>query len=156
MRFCPECRTELIERNLGGANRRCCPDATCGFVHWNNPMPVVAVIVETPDGVLLAHNKSWPASWYSVITGFLEAGETPEECARRETREETGLETSAAAFIGIYPFHQKNQLILAYHVRAQGSVTLNEELDDYKIIPKAELKGWNSATGYAVRDWLKQ
>jgi hypothetical protein len=54
----------------------------------------------------------------------------------------------------VYPFPQQNQVIIAYHIKAAGAVTLNHELDDYKIVPKGELKGWRFGTGLAVNDWL--
>ncbi len=156
MKFCPMCKKELILKQIDEKERLCCPDSNCGFVFWNNPVPIVAGIVETPEGVILAHNKAWPARIYSVITGFLESGELPEEAVKRETFEELGLNIHRTCFIGIYPFNEMNQVIMAYHVIADGKVTLNEELDDYKVIPKDKLKGWSFGTGLAVNDWVKK
>ena len=134
--------------------RRGCPDGACGFVLWNNPTPVVAMIVEVEGGVVLAHNVTWPKSFYSIITGFLEAGEDPLECAKRETMEELNLHTLESSLVGVYAFPQQNQVIIAYHIKAAGEVKLNHELDDYKIVPATELKGWDMGTGLAINDWL--
>ena len=154
MKFCPECAKPLSEGLVDNEIRTCCPDQSCGFVFWENPTPVVAILVETPDGVVMAHNVSWPPSLYSIISGFLEKGEDPQECALRETQEELGLVGDEATLIGVYPFARMNQVIMAYHVKAQGPITLNHELDDYKIVPADEVQPWRFGTGLAVRDWL--
>lgn len=81
--------------------------------------------------------------------------ELPQDTAVRETQEELGLKAFDVKFVGHYMFHAKNQLIIAYSVKAEGQITLNHELDDYKVIPVKKLKGWPTATGEAVSDWLK-
>ncbi|CAH2786976.1 MAG: Nudix hydrolase family protein [uncultured Paraburkholderia sp.] len=82
-RFCPRCATLLTERadpeHEGGRVRQSCPDAACGYVHWNNSLPVVAAIVEYEGKILLARNAAWPEGMFPLITGFLENGETPEQ-----------------------------------------------------------------------------
>jgi len=57
--------------------------------------------------------------------------------------------------VGLYPYAQMNQLLIVYHVRAEGDITLGEELDAYKVIPVHRLKPWPFGTGPAVRDWLE-
>lgn len=156
MKFCPLCASPLGEGLVDNEIRVCCPNQSCGFVHFENPTPVVAVLVETPDGVVMAHNVSWPAGVYSIITGFLEKGEDPKLCALRETEEELGLISDEATLIGVYPFERMNQVIIAYYVKAQGAITLNHELDDYKLVPAEEVKPWRFGTGLAVKDWLDQ
>ena len=85
--YCPLCATPLQNAELGGRLRRVCPDAACGFVHWDNPVPVVAAIVEHEGQIILARNVAWPASFYALITGFLERGEEPEIGVQREVEE---------------------------------------------------------------------
>ncbi|WP_317933190.1 NUDIX domain-containing protein [Halioxenophilus sp. WMMB6] len=154
MKYCPECASPLAEQLIDDQIRLGCSTLECQFVHWNNPTPVVAVIVEVADGVVMAHNVSWPPDFYSIITGFLETGEDPIECARRETEEELSLVCDEISLVGVYPFARQNQVIIAYHARAWGEVRLNHELDDYKIVPVDELQGWPMATGLAVTEWL--
>ena len=161
MKFCPMCQASMEIRSVDGEERLACASA-CGFVHWDNPTPVVAVVVETDDGIVLAHNRLWPQGMFSIITGFLERGETPEQCALRETQEELGLTGTQADFIGFELFdgrgvngHEYNQLIIGFYVRVSGDIRLDEnELDEYKVIPRDRLKGWNSATGKIVTRWL--
>jgi len=130
----------------------------CGFIHYDNPTPVVAAVVEHDGMVVLAHNRAWPPamkSFYGLITGFLERAESPSQCALREVGEELGLHATTATLIGVYPFAQMNQVIIAYHVPADGTITLNEELDDFRHVPLHECKVWPAGTGFALRDWLR-
>jgi NADH pyrophosphatase NudC (nudix superfamily) len=154
MRYCPQCRAELAEYMLDGKLRLGCSDTRCDFVHWNNPTPVVACIIEYDGKVLLAKNAKWKMDFYALITGFLEAGESPEDGALREMYEEVGLRGEIVAHVGNYPFFEQNQLMLVYHVIGYGEIRLNEELSDYKLVPHAEVQPWSRGTGIALRDWL--
>ena len=157
MRFCPKCAQPLIDLPLAGKQRMACPDHVCGFVHWDNPLPVVAAIIEheESDGkILLARNKAWTVEFFGLITGFLERDESPEEGIAREVMEEVGLETTATALVGVYDFRRKNELIIAYHVKARGEIVLNEELSDYRLVAPEKLVPWDAGTGHAVKDWL--
>jgi NAD+ diphosphatase len=48
-----------------------------------------------------------------------------------------------------------NQVIIVYHVAANGTISLNEELDDFRHVPLHECKAWSGGTGLALRDWLR-
>ncbi|MCI4668055.1 MAG: NUDIX domain-containing protein, partial [Bacteroidia bacterium] len=141
----------------GGRVRQICPDSSCGWTHWDNPVPVVAAIVERRGKVVLVRNVGWPESWYGLVTGFLEKKESPEEGILREVKEELGLEAETADFVGLYTFYRMNQLIIAYHIRAEeGEIKIDEEeIADYKEIPIEKVKPWPAATGLALNDWLK-
>lgn len=132
-----------------------CVSESCNYIHYDNPVPVVAAVVEYEDKILLAHNVLWPPQWYALITGFLEKDESPEEGVIRELKEETNLDAVSASLIGVYPFARMNQVIIAYHVPATGSIQLNEELDDYKLFDKHKVRYWGAGTGYALRDHIK-
>lgn len=154
MKFCPQCAHPLVEAAIDGEIRNACSDTSCGFIHFNNPTPVIAMIVEVDGGVVMAHNVSWPRKFYSIITGFLEEGEDPLECAVRETKEELNLDTIESSLVGAYAFPQQNQVIIAYHIKAAGEIKLNDELDDYRITPAEEIRPWDFGTGLALKDWL--
>ncbi len=151
-RFCPRCAKPLQISDLAGRDRNNCGE--CNFVHWNNPLPVVAAIVQLGEEILLARNAAWPPKSFALITGFLEAGETPQQGIAREVKEETNLDTISTHLVGVYEFTRKNELIIAYHVIAQGQVKLSEELVEYKMVAPANLKPWRAGTGYAVADWM--
>ncbi len=158
-RFCPRCARPLIERadqpEEGGRLRQACPDDACGYVHWNNPLPVVAAIVEYGGKILLARNAAWQEGVFALITGFLERGETPEAGIAREVREETALTAEHVSLVGVYEFIRKNELIIAYHVRASGTVALSPELLEYRLVDPPDLRPWRAGTGYALADWMR-
>lgn len=155
--FCPRCASALSSDGGTGARRRC-TSATCDFVHYANPTPVVVAIVELPTGVVLARGRGWPEKVFAPISGFLEEGEDPREAVVREISEELGLAARVVSLVGVYPFAAQNQVLIAYHAvpidGAEGDVVKGDELEEVKIIPVARLKGWPFATGLAIVDWL--
>ena len=150
--YCLQCGTLLGEREDGGLPRPACPN--CDYVFYDNPAPVVAALVEHEGNVILARNKGWPETWYGLVTGFLERDETAETGVLRELKEELGLDGEIVSLIGVYSFFRMNQLIVAYHVRAEGTITLGDELAGYKRVPPDKLRPWPMGTGQAVSDWL--
>jgi NADH pyrophosphatase NudC (nudix superfamily) len=154
-KFCPVCASPLASNEDGGRTRVACPNEECGYVHYDNPVPVVAALVEHGEMVILVRNKGWPETWYGLISGFLERGESPEEGVLREVKEEVGLKGEIVSLIGAYAFMEMNQVILAYHVRAYGEIAIGDELAGIKTVPPDKLRPWPLGTGHAVRDWLK-
>jgi len=159
-RFCPSCATELQPlaqmEDSGEKTRLRCP--ACGWTHWNNPTPVLAAVIECADRegrVLLARNAAWSGRMFALITGFMEAGESPENGIRREVLEETSLQADALKLIGVYEFERMNQVIIAYHVVARGEITLSPELAEYKLFAPQDIICWPAGTGYALADWLR-
>lgn len=154
LNYCPRCAAPLVQRDLGGIPRQVCSVPDCGFVFWNNPVPVVAAIVETAQGVVLVRNKGWPEKMFGLVTGFLEPGESPDEGVLREVEEETGLAARIQQFLGNYPFHRANQLLICYHLIAEGEPMAGEELAELRVIPVQRLRPWEFGTGLALKDWL--
>ncbi len=128
---------------------------SCDFTHWNNPTPVLAAVVEYQGQILLARNAAWQHKMYALITGFMEAGEKAEEGIAREVKEETNLDVNEVNLIGVYDFQRMNQVIIAYHVVAEGEILLSPELVDYKLFSPQTVRCWPAGTGYALADWLK-
>lgn len=152
--FCQKCGSPLLEKELDGYIRQVCSSEDCGRTFWNNPVPVVAGIIEYDGNIILIQNVGWPKEWFGLVTGFLEKGEAPEQGMLRELKEELGLDGEIQSFVGNYSFFEKNELILAYHVIAKGEINMGDELSDYKIIPIDKVKPWPFATGKALGDWL--
>lgn len=156
-RFCQACATPLADIELmedsGPTTRLRCP--SCGWTHWNNPTPVLAAIVEYRGQVLLARNAAWTNNMYALITGFMEAGESPQEGVAREVKEETNLDVSALDLVGVYDFQRMNQVLIVYHAVADGEVVLSPELADYRLYDLDAVRCWPAGTGYALADWLR-
>ena len=156
-KFCSQCATPvewiMADEDGGPTQRLRCP--ACGWTHWNNPTPVLAAVIEYNGQVLLARNAAWPGKMFALITGFMEAGESPQAGVAREVNEETNLDCSEVNLIGAYDFQRMNQVIIAYHVKASGDVRLSPELAEYKLYDYSDVKCWPAGTGYALADWLR-
>jgi NADH pyrophosphatase NudC (nudix superfamily) len=159
-KFCPRCAAELqpiSQAEDGGDKLRLrCP--ACGFTHWNNPTPVLAAIIECVDQggqILLARNAAWTHRMFALITGFMEAGESPEDGIRRELLEETSLHALSTSLVGVHEFLRMNQVIITYHVQARGEVRLSPELAEYKLFAPQDVRCWRAGTGLALAQWLR-
>lgn len=92
---CPVCQNNLEHEN----NRTNCTN--CGFEEYNNPAPCVSLTILKNNQVLLCKRAIEPAKGtWDVIGGFIDAGETAEEAAVREMKEETGLDTEVEKNLG--------------------------------------------------------
>lgn len=155
MNFCPQCASPLVKGQASGLERLIC-SKPCGYIFYDNPLPVVGAIVEYDnDTVVLTQNIGWPADWFGIVTGFLEKGEEPTDAILREIREEIGLtDARIVEFLGICTFFQRNEIIFTYHVRASGTLIMDDtELQAIKVVPVADIKPWPFGTGPAVRAW---
>ena len=150
--FCPNCATPLqfVVRQEDGGEKQRLSCVACEWTHWNNPTPVLAAVIEYRGQVLLARNAAWPGRMFALITGFMEAGETPEGGIAREVKEETSLEATSLKLIGVYDFQRMNQIIIAYHVQAEGEVRLSPELAEYQLYDLDQVRCWPAGTGCAA------
>ena len=151
-KFCPRCATAMVDKLDSGRMRRACP--SCGFLFYGNPLPVVAAIVELEGQVVLVRNVGWPEKLFGLVSGFLEASESPQQGVLREVKEELGLDGEVASLVGAYPFEMKNEVCVVFHVIARGTPVAGEELAGFKILPVEKLKPWRMGTGLGLRDWL--
>jgi NADH pyrophosphatase NudC (nudix superfamily) len=156
-RFCPQCAQPLqwLAQLEDGGQKERLRCVACGYTHWNNPVPVLAAVVEYQGQVLLARNAAWAHKMYALITGFMEAGETPQAGIGREIQEETNLQATQVNLIGVYDFQRMNQVIIAYHAVCEGQIRLSPELIDYRLFSPDQVRCWPAGTGYALADWLR-
>lgn len=106
-----------------------------------HPIPVVLVLVHDRAGhVVMMRRQEWPEGWWGLIAGFIEPGETAEEAAAREVKEETGLSVELETFLGTFRGERfPDQIYLAFAARALSSGL--QAGDD------AELVAWFDALG---------
>jgi NAD+ diphosphatase len=121
--FCSRCGSPAGTRSEEGA-QRC---TACGFLSYPRISPAVIVAVLKEDKILLAHNNRFPKSRYSVIAGYVEAGETLEACVRREIREEVGIEVENIRYFGSQPWPFSGSLMIAFTATyAGGSISVDK------------------------------
>jgi len=133
-RFCGRCGGPTIvssEERL-----RMCPK--CGLKKFPRLSPAVIAAVIRGKEILLARADRFPDKLYSVLAGFVEPGETLEECLKREVREEVDLEISDIRYFGSQPWPFPDSLMIGFTARyAGGEITVdNREIVD---------AGWFSA-----------
>ena len=160
MKYCPECANALVLKRIDGLDRLSCTSANCGFVYWDNPVPVVAALIQYHDKIVIARNALWPENEFSLVTGYLEKNEMPESAAVREVKEETGLDGNVRDLVGCYSLFQKNQIILAYWVVATGTLDIGCEIAEVKLVSREELKSWPfgrfELTSTITKHWLEK
>lgn len=99
-KYCPVCGGKLVIKTLDEMERLVCND--CGYVHYINSKPCVAVLVEKDGRLMLTRRIIEPFNgWWDLPGGFLEDGEHPEDGACREVEEETGLKIKVKELTGI-------------------------------------------------------
>jgi 8-oxo-dGTP diphosphatase len=99
-RYCPACGTQLGPKEKGGQQRPACP--SCGFVHFRNPSPGVVVVIEQDEQVLLGERSgSFGKAKWCLPQGFIEFDDDFLTAARREVKEETGLEVEILSILSV-------------------------------------------------------
>ena len=101
-----------------------CP--RCNVVNYPRLSPNVIVAVPKDNQILLARNKRFKLPFYSVLAGFVEPGETLEECVQREIREEVGIMVKNIRYFGSQPWPFPNSLMIAFVADyAGGEITID-------------------------------
>lgn len=135
--FCPLCASALEDKDLDGATKRGC--TKCAFVHWDNPVPVVACLIVTDDGVVLVQRKvaPFPGRW-CLPRGFMKTAEIPKRAAVRETLEETGLKVWLLRMLNACnpspPGIQLNQVTMFYLATIrEGTLRAGDDALDARV-----------------------
>ncbi|WP_448660589.1 NAD(+) diphosphatase [Sphingomonas sp. CJ99] len=120
--FCANCGHATQIARAGWM--RACPN--CGAEHYPRTDPVVIMLPELGDRVLLGRQPSWPPGRWSALAGFVEVGETIEEAVRRETLEEAGVSVGAVRYIASQPWPFPSSLMIACIGKAlDGAITVD-------------------------------
>jgi len=100
-----------------------CPSCGKELERYRNPLPTVDIIIETEKGIILIQRKNPPYGW-ALPGGFVDYGESLEDAAIREAREETSLEVELISQLGAYsdpsrdPRHHTISVIFMARIRA--------------------------------------
>lgn len=110
MRFCPQCGG----RNHLNHNQLAMQCTECRTLHYPRIFPCIIVAVRKEQQILLAQHPRHRNGMYTVIAGFLEVGETLEQCVAREVKEETGIEVSNIRYFGSQPWAFPSSMMMAF------------------------------------------
>ncbi len=156
--FCGRCATPM--ERIPHERAKQCP--ACGLTSYPRISPAIIIAVVkrgvTGNRLLLARNHRFPPGRYSVIAGFVEPGETLEECAGREVREETGVVITNIRYFGSQSWPFPNSLMLGFTADyVKGEISLEEaEIADANWFAADALPGLPPKPSIARRliDWF--
>lgn len=122
-RYCGRCGQTMEDKRDERA--KICPG--CAFVNYPRLSPAVIVAVVRGDRILLAHSHRFPAKFYSVLAGFVEPGETLEECVQREVFEEVGVRVGCVRYFNSQPWPFPDSLMIGFTAEYEGGeITIDD------------------------------
>ncbi|MCL1985708.1 MAG: NAD(+) diphosphatase, partial [Betaproteobacteria bacterium] len=155
-RYCPACG---VPTRSATAISKSCP--VCGREIFPTLTPAVLVLVRKGDSILLAHARTFKGPFYSILAGYLEAGESLEECVRREVFEETGITVGNITYFGSQPWPFPSNLMVGFVADYEsGELKLQEnelESGDFYTRDKLpQLPGRFSLSRRMIDWWCEQ
>lgn len=123
-RYCPVCGTPTVRRT---PIMKKCPQ--CGNELYPQVSPAVIVLITRGDDeILLVHARNFRGTFYGLVAGFVEAGETLEQCVHREVMEETGLTIKNLRYAGNQPWPYPSVMMIGFTAEyASGQIKLQDE-----------------------------
>ena len=153
--FCGRCGTPT--EHLPGERARGCPN--CGLAAYPRLAPAVIVLIERDGAALLCHGVRFPGRMYSCLAGFVEPGESLEECVHREIREEAGIEVRDLRYAGSQPWPFPHSLMVGFSAQyAGGDLVLDpSEIVDggwYRPDALPDLPPYPSIARRLIDEWI--
>jgi len=114
--FCGQCGNPT--ENKKDERARICPQ--CGLINYPRLSPAIIVAVVKDNRILLANSQRFPAKLYSVLAGFVEPGESLEDCVKREVFEEVGIRVKNIRYFASEPWPFPDSLMVAFTAEYAG------------------------------------
>lgn len=136
-RFCGRCGSET-EQKMDELAKEC---PQCGLVTYPEVTPAIIVAVTKGREILLARARRSKGNFWSVLAGFVEPGETFEDCVRREVREEVGIDVGNVRYFGNQPWPFPHSLMVGFTADyAGGEIKIDEaEIIDARWFGAADI-----------------
>ena len=136
-RFCGRCGQPTVE--LRDERAKVCTN--CGLTNYPRLSPSIIVSIVKGEHILLARSDRFPEGMYSVLAGFVEPGETLEECIQREVAEEVGIEVHNIRYFGSQNWPFPHSLMIGFTADyLTGEIRIdNDEIVDARWFTAAEL-----------------
>jgi NAD+ diphosphatase len=149
--FCPRCGQRSVMARAGWARQ--CPG--CSLEEYPRTDPAVICLVhDGGDHVLLARQPTWPAGRFSVLAGFVEAGESLEACVAREILEEVGVSVHDVRYLGSQPWPFPRSLMIGFAARADRAQPVRPadgEIAEARWVHRDEVRAALAAGSWANR-----
>lgn len=159
--FCLQCGGQLREEWVVVEARERPVCRACGFILYRNPKVVAGVIPVQQDRVLLMRRMIEPARGkWTFPAGYVELGESVEEAAIRETREEVVVEIDNLTLLNVYSYRESPVVTVVYFSRiVQGEPRAGEEAEEVAFfapdaLPWEEMAFWS--TRDALQDYIRR
>lgn len=161
-KFCGRCGT-LMDIKTAGYNAAC---GACGLIVYPQTHPAVIMCVSDGERLLLGRQAVWPEKRWSLLAGFVEPGESPEQTVVREVFEEAGVRVESVGYVKSQPWPMPMALMLGYDAYAPHQpITVSDELQAARWFTADELNGLIQAgelelpqkmsiSHYLIRRWL--
>ena len=114
--YCSRCGKPNEDKE--GERAKICPE--CGLINYPRLSPAIIVAVVRDGKILLAHSTRFPEDFYSVLAGFVEPGETLEDCVRREVFEEVMVSVKNISYFGSQPWPFPDSLMVGFTAEYAG------------------------------------
>jgi NAD+ diphosphatase len=137
---CSKCGAET-KSALGGSVRVCLKDQSQH--HPRTDSAVIVLVKDKDDRILLGHQPIWPDGRFSTFAGFLEPGETFEQCVEREVFEESGVKVNEIKYLGSQPWPFPASIMIAFSAVVDDPSTAKAdgvEITEVRWFSREELK----------------
>jgi NAD+ diphosphatase len=150
-KFCGRCGGFLDLKTAGYS--AVCGD--CGLASYPQTHPATIMCVSDGEHLLLGRQPAWPEKRWSLLAGFVEPGETPEQTVVREVWEESGVRVEHVRYVASQPWPMPMALMVGFDAYApMQAIHISDELQDARWFGRDELEALVAADELTLPDPL--